>query len=90
MDHKALLAGPRSTYPATRAWADAIHAASPQAQGIYYNSVQYGPHFAVLLFGDRTGGCIIEPAGKRSVAPAPCHSDIAAVARELPTEYQDI
>lgn len=89
VNHNALLAGPRSTYPATRAWAEAIHAACPQAQGMYYSSVQYGPDFAVLLFGDRTGSDIFDSSGTRFVTDAGCHSDIAAVARQLSIEYQD-
>ncbi len=55
VNHNALLAGPRSTYPATCAWAEYIHTTCPKAQGIYYSSVQFGPDFAILLFGDRLG-----------------------------------
>lgn len=89
VNHNALLAGPRSTYPATRAWAEALHAACPLAQGIYYSSVQYGPEFAILLFGDRTEGNIFDPTGTRTVADPDCQSDIVVVARQLSIEYQD-
>ncbi|GAA3273919.1 hypothetical protein GCM10020258_51330 [Sphingomonas yabuuchiae] len=53
VDGNALLAGPRSTYPTTRAWAEKIHTQCPGAHGIYYSSYQYGPDYAVVLFEDR-------------------------------------
>lgn len=89
VNHNALLAGPRSTYPATRAWSEAVHTVCPQAEGIFYSSVQYGPDSAVLLFGDRTGGDIFDLVETRTVADPGCHSDIAAVAGQLSIEYQD-
>jgi len=90
INHNVLLAGPRSTYPATRAWAERIHAACPAVQGLYYSSVQFGPDFAILLFGDRVGENAQEPVSSRAVADAPCHADIRAIAESLSIEYEDV
>lgn len=90
ISHNALLAGPRSTYPATRSWAERIHGACTSAQGIYYNSFQYGPHYAVLLFGDRVAPTALEPVSTRSIADPECHGDIRAVAESLSIEYEDV
>ena len=54
----ALLSGGSLHYPATRAWAEAIHFHVPWAQGIYYTSYQAGPDFALILFGDRCGDAL--------------------------------
>lgn len=90
VNHNALLAGPRSTYPATRAWAERIHATCPTAHGLYYNSVQFGPDFAILLFGDRVGVNALEPVSTRAVADTPCHAEIHAIAESLSIDYQDV
>ncbi|MGE4306787.1 MAG: RES family NAD+ phosphorylase [Novosphingobium sp.] len=90
VNHNALLAGPRSTYPATRAWAEYIHATCPKAQGIYYSSVQFGPDFAILLFGDRLGADILDTVETRSVADLACHAEIRAVAESLSIDYEDV
>lgn len=90
VDHNALLAGPRSTYSMTRRWAEQIHLNCPKAHGIYYGSFQYGPHYAVILFGDRTGDSVLDPVTTRPVADAPCHVDIRVVASNLSIEYEDV
>jgi RES domain len=90
VNHNALLAGPRSTYPATRAWAEHIYADCPSAHGIYYTSVQFGPDFAILLFGNRVGATILKPTATRSVADATCHADIRNVAQSLSIDYEDV
>lgn len=90
VSHNALLAGPRSTYPATRAWAERIHATCPKAHGIYYSSVQFGPDFAILLFGNRSGPDILEQIVTRSVADTTCHAEIRAIADSLSIDYEDV
>jgi hypothetical protein len=90
VSHNALLAGPRSTYPATRAWAERIHATRPKAHSIYYSSVQFGPDFAVHMFGDRVAADFLEPVATRSVADAGCHAEIRAVAESLSIDYADV
>lgn len=90
VNHNVLLAGPRSTYPATRAWAERIHGACPMAHGLYYSSVQYGPDFAILLFGDRAGENALEPVSTRAVPDTPCHTEIRAIAESLSIDYEDV
>jgi hypothetical protein len=90
VNQNALLAGPRSTYPATRAWAERIHAICPKAQGIYYSSAQFGPDFAIVLFGDRVPDGVLDPESSRLVADAACHSDIRSLANSLSIDYEDI
>lgn len=85
-----LLAGPKSTYPATRGWAEQIHAKCPTAQGLYYTSFQCGPNYAVVLFGDRIAAGGLDEISTRLVADKPCHNDIAALASTLSIEYQDV
>lgn len=85
-----LLAGPRSTYSITRSWAERIHATCPSAQGLYYISYQYGPEFALLLFGDRVPGDIIEAVSTRSVADPVCHAEIQKIADALSIDYEDV
>ncbi|ARS28297.1 RES family NAD+ phosphorylase [Sphingomonadaceae bacterium G21617-S1] len=86
----ALLAGPRSTYPVTRGWAEKIHAACPSAQGLYYTSYQYGPEFAVLLFGDRVPDNILDGLSKRDIADPVCHDEIQKLAASLSIDYEDV
>ena len=86
----ALLAGPKSTYGATRRWAEAIHTSCLGAQGIYYGSFQYGPQFAVVLFGDRVARGALKPISTRLIADAPCHSELRAIADSLSIEYEDV
>ncbi len=90
MNANALLAGPRSTYPVTRSWAERIHDTCPAAQGLYYISYQYGPEFALVLFGDRVPGDILEALDKRAVADPLCHEDIRQLADTLTIDYADV
>lgn len=90
IDANALLAGPKSSYKATRDWAEAIHTACPSAHGIYFSSFQYGPQFAVVLFGDRVPGGALKPISTRLVAGPMCHLEIRAIADSLSIEYEDI
>ena len=62
----------------------------PDPDAIYYSSFQYGPRFAVMLFGDRTDGGIVTPVATRSVSAADCHAEIVTVARQLSIEYEDV
>lgn len=90
INQNALLAGPKSTYPATRAWAERIHAGCSDAQGLYYSSFQYGPDFAVVLFGDRLPRGALKGVRSRDVTGDPCHGEVAALAQSLSIEYVDI
>ncbi|KEQ53753.1 RES domain-containing protein [Sphingobium chlorophenolicum] len=90
VNSNALLAGPKSTYPVTRGWAERIHKECPSAQGLFYTSYQYGPEFAVLLFGDRVPDGILEPLTKRAVADPNCHDEIQKLADSLSIDYEDV
>lgn len=90
VNQNALLAGPRSTYPETRAWAEKIHEACPDAQGLYYASHQAGSAFAVVLFGDRIPATGLKELSTRAVAAAACHAEISTLANELGIDYQDL
>ena len=90
LDHNVLLAGPSSTYPATREWAEAIHASFPAAQGLYYLSYQYAPDYAVVLFGDRIDRKALAKISTRAVTQPDCHRDIARLADTLSIDYADV
>lgn len=86
----ALLAGPTVTYPATRAWAETIHAGCPDAQGLYYTSHQFGPDFAVVLFGDRAVLPFEATTHQRPLSGADCDREIRALADSLNILYEDL
>lgn len=90
VNDNALLAGPRSTYPMTRAWAERIHQSCPDARGIYYSSYQWGPEFALVLFGDRVADTALAEGSSRRVAAQACHDAIYDLGQELGIQYIDI
>ena len=90
IDRNALLAGPTMTYPTTRAWAEAIHAGCPDAHGLYYTSHQFGPKFAIMLFGDRVPDAIREISPQRSVSGPDCDREIRALAQSFGFFYEDL
>ena len=90
VNSNALLAGPRSTYSITRGWAEKIHARCSSAQGLYYTSYQYGPEFAVILFGDRVPDDILDGLRKRDIADPICHDEIQKLAASLSIDYEDV
>lgn len=90
IDRNALVTGPRCTYPDTRAWAEKIHAACPTAQGIYYTSLQNGPEYAIVLFGDRVPQDVFEGLSTRDVAQEECHDEICSIAESLSIDYIEV
>lgn len=90
VNKNALLAGPEITYSATRGWAERIHAVCPTAQGLHYISSQYGPHFAVVLFGDRLGPGTLTQVSTRLVKDPPCDNEIRVLAQSLSIEYENL
>ena len=50
-------------YPQTARWAEAIHRAQPQVEGLEWTSYRAGPDKAWVLFGDRIGSADLQPAG---------------------------
>jgi hypothetical protein len=90
VNSNALLAGPRSTYGDTRGWAERIHATCPTAQGLFYSSYQYGPEFAVVLFGDRVPSDILDAMATRAISDPVCHDEIYKLADSLSIDYVDV
>lgn len=90
INRNALLAGPTATYSATRAWAEAIHAGCPDAQGFYYTSHQFGPDFAVVLFGDRMFDPFEATTHQRPISRTDCDREIRALADSLEIIYEDL
>ena len=90
VNKNALLAGPEITYSATRGWAERIHAVCPEAQGLHYMSSQYGPQFAVVLFGDRLGQGTLADVSTRLVKDPPCDNDIRVLTHSLSIEHEDL
>lgn len=90
VEQNALLAGPTGTYPATRAWAEAIRAGCPDAHGLYYTSHQFGPAFAIVLFGDRAIDAIEQVDSPRPVSSDDCDREIRTLANGLGIEYEDL
>lgn len=65
---KQIIDTEKDQYPATRAWAAAIHGQCPQAQGLYWTSRQDDTAPAVMLFGDRIpAGTLVANGGSRSL-----------------------
>lgn len=60
---KQLIDTEKDQYPATRKWAEAIHAQCPQAQGLFWVSRQDDSARAVVLFGDRVPEKALRPEG---------------------------
>lgn len=86
----ALLAGPSSSYPVTRDWAEAIHSGFEDIGGLWYPSAQFGPKWAVVLFGDRCKEGFFEVVSRRKVCSAQCHDQIESFAEKFGITYLDV
>lgn len=90
VQNNALLAGPSSSYPRTRGWAEAIHASMGDVGGLWYPSVQLGPDWAIVLFGDRGGSDLFDVKSQRCISSPECHDQIEALAEKLGISYIDL
>lgn len=90
IENNALMAGSSATYPVTRAWAERIHRECSDAHGIYYTSYQWGPEFAIIIFGDRLPSIFLEESRFRAITESTCHDEIVTLGRQLDIEYIDI
>ena len=63
--HELTSTGP-TEYPSTVAWAKALHAAAPDADGLVWMSHQFNTRRALMLFGDR-----VAEADLRAGSPLP-------------------
>lgn len=68
VERKHLIDTEKDQYPATRDWAEAIHAQCPDVQGLCWTSRQDDSAQAVMLFGDRiASGVLGQTATSRSL-----------------------
>ncbi len=77
-----MIEGGRGTYPQTRAWAQALAAALPEVDGLWWESRQAPGRWAVVLFGQirrRSGG--IRPADLTADGPALPFASAAGLGR---------
>ena len=63
VQHKQLIDTEKDQYPATRRWAEAIHAQHPDIQGLSWISRQDDSARAVMLFGDRVSKGALQQVG---------------------------
>ncbi|MCC6681097.1 MAG: RES family NAD+ phosphorylase [Phycisphaeraceae bacterium] len=63
IQRKQLIDTEKDQYPATRRWAEAIHAQHPDVQGLCWTSRQDDSAQAVVLFGDRIGKGLLRQVG---------------------------
>jgi hypothetical protein len=60
-----LVGAAAADFAATAAWAAAIHAAAPEADGLIWTSARCDPAWCVLLYGDRAAGALTVEATAR-------------------------
>lgn len=53
-----LIGTPAAAFSATAAWAAALHAAAPEADGLIWTSARCDPAWCVLLYGDRAAAAL--------------------------------
>lgn len=81
----ALIDTEKDQYPATRLWAEAIHAQCPGVQGLCWTSRQDDSARAVVLFGDRIDvGVLREALPARSLTTdAGAYGELLALAEQI-------
>ena len=67
-----------------------IHRSCPDAQGLCYTPLQFGPEFALVLFGDRVPADAFSEIRTVSVTDPVCHDAIINLAEALSIDYVDI
>ncbi len=75
----------KDQYPATREWAEAIHAQCPDVQGLCWTSRQDDSAQAVMLFGDRiASGVLRQTAAPRSLLKdGDAYDDVLNLAEQI-------
>jgi len=72
LQQKDLIETEKDTYPQTRSWAEACHAAFPAAQGMVWVSRQHNTTQAVVLFEDRISlGTLVVNQAPQSITMPP-------------------
>lgn len=76
-----LIDTPASDYPRTAPWAEAIHGARIDAQGLVWTSRRFDPARAFLLFGDRIAASALHLGSTRLAdRGSPLYADLQALA----------
>ncbi|MDI4233096.1 RES family NAD+ phosphorylase [Bradyrhizobium sp. Arg237L] len=75
----------KDKYPDTRKWAEAIHAACPGAEGLFWVSRQDDRAFAIVLFGDRLAAADLLPSRDPCsvLADVTVYTDLLALAERI-------
>jgi hypothetical protein len=68
---QSLIDTPPSSYPSTRAWAQAIHDADPTLDGMIWTSRRFDEERCLILFGTRVDGSSIGVLSSDDFASAP-------------------
>jgi hypothetical protein len=81
----------KDKYPATRKWAEAIHAACPDAEGLCWVSRQDDRALAIVLFGSRLAAGDLLPTGdlRSVVADIPVYTDLLVLANRIGVNIVD-
>lgn len=85
VERKQLIDTEKDQYPATRAWAEAIHARCSDVHGLCWTSRQDDSAQAVMLFGDRiASGVLRQTAQSRSLLnDAETYEDVLNLAERI-------
>jgi hypothetical protein len=85
VQRKQLIDTETDQYPLTRQWAEAIHAAHAQIQGLCWTSRQDDEARAIVLFGDRIGPGVLQQLGaSRSLLGDPAaYSELLDLAEKI-------
>lgn len=85
---KLLIDTEKDQYPATRLWAEAVHAQHPQIQGLSWISRQDDSARAVMLFGDRVPRSALQQVGdsRSLLQDEPCYLALLDLAERIGVE----
>lgn len=81
----------KDKYPGTRKWAEAIHTACSDAEGLCWVSRQDDRAIAIVLFGDRLTAADLLPTGdpRNVLADVPVYTDLLALADRIGVNIVD-
>jgi hypothetical protein len=81
----------KDEYLNTRNWAEALHAACPNADGLCWVSRQDDRAFAIVIFGDRVAAADLTPAGAPQdlLTVAPVYADLVVLADRIGVDLVD-
>ena len=91
VQRKELIDTEKDKYPGTRKWAEAIHAACSDAEGLCWVSRQDDRALAIVLFGNSLAAADLRPTGDpRSVlADLPVYTDLLVLADRIGVNIVD-